>query len=114
MTDAADKIATTVTTTDDEKKRMRERVEALLKLPPSTSTGSVSIGKKALSYAVSAGFVPVVANMSDTHKGEADAALFLIPTLTPRRAPCNPRRTLWLALWGPYSQAMKTRHSAEF
>jgi len=79
MAETADKIATTVTTTDDEKKRMRERVEALLKLPPSTSTGSVSvsIGKKALSYAVSAGFVPVVANMSDTHKGEADAALFL-------------------------------------
>ena len=61
MTETADKIATTVTTTDDEKKRMRERVEALLKLAPCTSTGSVSIGKKALSYAVSAGFVPVVA-----------------------------------------------------
>ncbi len=77
MAESTDKIATTVTTTDDEKKRVRERVEALLKLPSSLSTGSVSIGKKSLSYAVSAGFVPVVANMSDTHKGEADAALFL-------------------------------------
>ncbi len=77
MSETVDKTATPVTTTDDEKKRMRDRVEALLKLPPSVSTGSVSIGKKALSYAVSASFVPVVANMSDTHKGEADAALFL-------------------------------------
>ena len=79
MTDTTDKIATNAaaTTTDDEKKRMRDRVEGLLKLSPSISTGSVTIGKKALSYAVSAGFVPVVANMSDTHKGEADAALFL-------------------------------------
>lgn len=63
--------------TDDEKKRMRERVEALLKQPPSVSSGSVQVGKKTMPYVASAGFVPVVCNMSDTHKGEPDAAVFM-------------------------------------
>ncbi len=72
MTDPTDKP-----TPDEEKKRMRERVEKLLASAPSVSTGSVVLGKNTLAYTVSAGFVPVVANMSDTHKGEADAAIFL-------------------------------------
>lgn len=62
---------------DDEKKLMRERVETLLKQPPSASKGSVLVGKKSMLYEASAGFIPVVCNMSDTHKGEPDAAVFL-------------------------------------
>ncbi len=77
MSEATEKSATDKPNTDDEKRRMRERVEALLKQPASTSSGSVMVGKKSMPYAVSAGFVPVVCNMSDTHKGEADAAVFL-------------------------------------
>lgn len=62
---------------DDEKKRLRERVERLLLQAPQTSTGSVAVGGKTLHYSASAGFVPIVADMSDSHKGEPDAALFL-------------------------------------
>lgn len=72
MTDTNDKPLA-----DDEKKRQRERVERLLLQPAATSTGSVTVGGKALHYSASAGFVPIVANMSDSHKGEPDAALFL-------------------------------------
>ena len=63
--------------TDDEKKRQRERVERLLLQTPQASTGSVSIDGTCLNYTATARFVPVVANMSDSHKGEPDAALFL-------------------------------------
>ncbi|MES2947312.1 MAG: peptidase S10 [Pseudomonadota bacterium] len=76
MTDSSDNNSSK-TSTDDEKKRQRERVERLLQQAPHTSTGSVSINGKALHYSASAGFVPIVANMSDSHKGEPDAALFL-------------------------------------
>lgn len=61
----------------DEKKRMRERVEKLNGQPAATSKGSVELASGRLRYSTSAGFVPVVANMSDTHKNEPDAALFL-------------------------------------
>ncbi len=63
--------------TDDEKRRQRERVEKLLQQPAQTSTGSIMLGGKPLHYSASAGFVPIVADMSDSHKGEPDAALFL-------------------------------------
>lgn len=63
--------------TDDERKRQRERVERLLLQAAQISTGSVTIDGTRLDYTATAGFVPVVANMSDSHKGEPDAALFL-------------------------------------
>jgi len=74
MTDTSDNKSAT---TDDEKKRQRERVERMLLQAPHASTGSVTLDGKTLHYAASAGFVPIVADMSDTHKGEPDAALFL-------------------------------------
>ena len=61
----------------DEKKRMRERVEKLNALPVSAGKGSVELASGRLRYSVSAGFVPVAMGMSETHKGEPDAALFL-------------------------------------
>lgn len=73
MTDSTDPKGTT----DDERKRQRARVERLLLQAPNTGTGSVTIDGKALHYTASAGFFPVVADMSETHKGEPDAALFL-------------------------------------
>ncbi len=77
MSDSNSSDQTPKPATDDEKKRQRERVERLLLQAPHTSTGSVTIGGKTLQYAANAGFVPIVAHMSDTHKGEPDAALFL-------------------------------------
>lgn len=76
---AADANATTVPGAGaaDEKKRLRERVEKLNSLPACTSKGSVKLARGALRYSASAGFVPIVAGMSDTHKSEPDAALFL-------------------------------------
>lgn len=72
MTDSSEKPIS-----DDEKKRQRERVERLLLQAPNTSSGSVTLGGKKLEYLATAGFVPIVTNMSDSHKGEPDAALFL-------------------------------------
>ena len=68
---------TTAAAGADEKKRMRERVEKLNGLPPCTSKGSVKLAGGRLNYSASAGFVPIVANMSESHKNEPDAALFL-------------------------------------
>ncbi len=65
------------TATDDEKKRQRERVERLLAQPTQTSTGSITLNGQPFAYSASAGFVPIVADMSDSHKGEPDAALFV-------------------------------------
>jgi carboxypeptidase C (cathepsin A) len=79
MTDAtsADANSSTGPAAADEKKRMRERVEKLNGLPPCTSKGSVKLAGGRLNYSASAGFVPIVANMSESHKNEPDAALFL-------------------------------------
>lgn len=62
----------------DEKKRMRDRVERLNLSPVCTSHGSVELASGTLKYRTSAGFVPVVLDLSDTHKGEPDAALYLM------------------------------------
>lgn len=72
MTDSSEKPVS-----DDEKKRQRERVERLLLQVPHTSTGSIALNGKKLEYQACASWVPIVANMSDSHKGEPDAALFL-------------------------------------
>lgn len=79
MTDAtsAEANSSTGPASADEKKRMRERVEKLNGLPPCTSKGSVKLAGGRLNYSASAGFVPIVANMSESHKNEPDAALFL-------------------------------------
>ena len=77
MTDSTANTSTDKPTSDDEKKRQRERVERLLLRAPSKSTGHVTVAGKKMEYAATAGFVPIVANMSDTHKGEPDAALFV-------------------------------------
>ena len=61
----------------DEKKRMRERVEKLNALSACASEGSVELASGHLQYRASAGFVPVALDLSPTHKGEPDAALFL-------------------------------------
>jgi carboxypeptidase C (cathepsin A) len=61
----------------DEKKRMRERVEKLNSLPVTASEGSIELASGRLDYSATAGFVPIVMDGSQTHKGEPDAALFV-------------------------------------
>ncbi|MCF8168357.1 MAG: peptidase S10 [Rhodoferax sp.] len=60
----------------DEKKRTRERVEKLNARPLATSQGCVQLASGPLAYTANAGFVPVALDMSDSHKGEPDAAVF--------------------------------------
>lgn len=80
---AHDSTADACTTTSpspvsvDEKRRMRQRVERLNSSPATSSEGSVELGSGRLDYVATAGFVPVVMDLSETHKGEPDAALFL-------------------------------------
>ena len=111
MTDTNDKPLA-----DDEKKRQRERVERLLLQPAATSTGSVTVGGKALHYSASAGFVPIVANMSDSHKGEPDAALFLTSyTLQHKgQAPKAAERPLLFAFNGGPGSASVWLHLGAF
>src|SRR5471032_301935 len=103
MTDASNNKETS----DDDKKRMRERVEKLLLQPASSGSGQVALASgKTLRYTSSAGFVPVVANMSDTHKGEPDAALFMTSyCLEPATAPAQ-RPILFSFNGGPGSSSV--------
>ena len=109
MTDAAANATTDKSTTDDEKKRQRERVERLLLRAPSKSTGYVTVGGKKLEYAATAGFVPIVANLSDSHKGEPDAALFVTSYTLQRKgvaAKASERPILFAFNGGPGSASV--------
>ena len=56
-------------------KKMRERVDKLVAQAASESTGSITLGGKALDYTVSAAFLPVVAAGLDGTLGEPEAAV---------------------------------------
>lgn len=56
-------------------KKMRERVDKLIAQAPSESSGSITLGAKALEYTVTAAFLPVVAEGFDGSLGEPDAAV---------------------------------------
>ena len=56
-------------------KKMRERVDKLIAKPASASSGSIKLGSKALDYAVSAAFLPAVADGFDGALGEPEAAV---------------------------------------
>ncbi|MGM9486285.1 S10 family peptidase [Ideonella sp. YS5] len=57
-------------------KRQRAAVDAALAEAPARSTGSVTLGGKAMAYRVDAGFVPVRSAAFGETLGEPDAALF--------------------------------------
>ena len=56
-------------------KKMRERVDKLVAQAASESSGSITLGGKALDYTVSAAFLPVVAAGLDGALGEPEAAV---------------------------------------
>ena len=64
--------------TDDDKKRMREKVEKLLAQNPHTSEGTIALGGPTMTYTVTAAFVPVAAGGLDDKRGDPDAAVFTI------------------------------------
>jgi carboxypeptidase C (cathepsin A) len=75
----------------------------LLQTAPAGS-GQVRLASgQTLRYTSSAGFVPVVANMADTHKGEPDAALFLTSYCLEPAAPAAQRPILFAFNGGPGS-----------
>ena len=61
---------------EEANKRQRAAVEAALAEGPARSTGSVTLGGKAMAYRVDAGFVPVRSALHGETLGEPDAALF--------------------------------------
>ncbi len=107
MTDAtADKPSPS---SDDDKKRQRERVEKLLAQSAAIASGQVRLANgQTLRYSSSAGFVPVVAQMSDTHKGEPDAALFMTSYTAepPQGTEGKPRPLLFAFNGGPGSSSV--------
>jgi carboxypeptidase C (cathepsin A) len=64
--------------TDDDKKRMREKVEKLLAQDPHTSEGTIVLGGRTMAYIATAAFVPVAAGGLDEKRGDPDAAVFTI------------------------------------
>ena len=64
--------------TDDEKKRLREKVEKLLAQNPHTSESTIVLGGRTMPYTVTAAFVPVAAGGLDDKRGDPDAAVFTI------------------------------------
>src|SRR5262249_14815016 len=64
--------------TDDDKKRMRERVEKLLAQNPHTSEGTIELGGRTMTYTATAAFVPVAAGGLDDKRGDPNAAVFTI------------------------------------
>ncbi len=62
--------------TEDPKKKLREKVDALLASEPRKSEGSITMSGRALEYTAIAAFVPVAATGLDEKRGEPEAAVF--------------------------------------
>ena len=67
--------------TEDEKKRMREKVDKLLAQTPHTSEATIALGGRTLAYSAVAAFVPVAAGGLDEKRGDPEAAIFTIAYL---------------------------------
>ncbi len=67
---------TPVPATDEEKKRLREKVEKLLAQSPHTCEGTITLGGRAMAYTTIAAFVPVAAGGLDDKHGEPEAAVW--------------------------------------
>src|SRR5215470_917305 len=62
--------------TEDLKKKLRERVDALIAAEARKSTGSLKQNGRTLKYTAIAGYIPVVATSQDEKRGETEAAVF--------------------------------------
>ena len=67
---------TPVPPTEEAKKKLREKVDALLAAEPRKSTSSIKLNGKTLKYSAIAAFVPVTAGGVDEKRGEPEAAVF--------------------------------------
>ena len=67
--------------TDEQNKRMREKVDKLLAQAPWSSEGSLRLGTRTLDYRTVAAFVPVAAGGVDDKRGDPEAAIFTIAYL---------------------------------
>ena len=61
---------------DDPKKKLRDKIDALLASEPRKSTGSLAIGGRTLKYTAVAGFIPVASTSFDEKRGEPEAAFY--------------------------------------
>lgn len=68
--------AATAAEKEEANKRQRAAVDAALAESPARSTGSVTLGGKAMAYRVDAGFVPVRSALHGETLGEPEAAIF--------------------------------------
>jgi carboxypeptidase C (cathepsin A) len=84
-------VPTPVPPTDEEKKRLRDKVDKLLAQEPHASEGSIRLGRVAMAYRTVAAFVPVTAGGLDEKRGEPEAAVFttayLLKEADPRTRP---------------------------
>ncbi|MEO8306243.1 MAG: peptidase S10 [Betaproteobacteria bacterium] len=67
--------------TDDEKKRLREKVDKLLAADPHKTDGTLALDGRSMAYSAVAAFVPVVAGGLDDKRGDPEAAIFTIAYL---------------------------------
>jgi len=84
-------VPTPVPPTDEERKRLRDKVDKLLAQEPHASEGSIRLGRVAMAYRTVAAFVPVTAGGLDEKRGEPEAAVFttayLLKEADPRTRP---------------------------
>jgi carboxypeptidase C (cathepsin A) len=82
---------TPVPATDEDNKRMREKVDKLLARDLHASDGSITLGGRTMAYSTIASFVPVTAGGLDHKRGEPEAAIFttayLLKDADPRTRP---------------------------
>ena len=67
---------TPVPATEETKKKLREKVDALLATEPRKSTSSIKLNGRTLKYSAIAAYVPVIAGGIDEKRGEPEAAIF--------------------------------------
>ena len=77
--------------TDEQNKRMRDKVDKLLAQDAHASEGSITLGGRVLAYRAVAAFVPIAATSLDDKRGEPEAAIFttayLLKDADPRTRP---------------------------
>ncbi|HEY2865044.1 MAG TPA: peptidase S10 [Casimicrobiaceae bacterium] len=89
----------------ESEKKMRELVDKLIAQAPSESSGSITLGGTSLEYAVSAAFLPVVAEGFDGALGEPDAAV-MATSYTLKNADARTRPVCFAFNGGPGSASI--------
>jgi carboxypeptidase C (cathepsin A) len=85
--------------------KLRERVDKLVAQAPSRSSGSITLGGRALAYDIEAAFLPVVAEGFDGAVGEPQAAV-MATHYTLKEADARPRGVCFAFNGGPGSASI--------